>query len=241
MGIILEARKTWRINEHTPTLDSCSEDSNYPLALLESARTVFRAHVSLMQNALIMFPHEDWYQKPTGENVLKHTLDSAWERVLKVARSSLAYGVIDKAVTDEQIIAIVAIGEAWRSLRDMLFYEEPEDDPAIARRILVAEQLLKRVLQAERDSFENFIKKTEPDRRAGRKVHQGQKLAGQGRAEQLQEDRAPIWAKWQEFANELWRRNPRLSILEVARRCSKTFQSTEYRGSPRTVRRIISK
>ena len=194
-----------------------------------------------MQNALLMFPHEDWYQKPDGENVLKHTLDSAWERVVKVARSSLAYGTIDKAVTDEQIIAIVAIGEAWRGLRDMLYYDEPEGSPAIARRILVAEQLLKRVLRSERDGFEDFIEKTEPDRRTGGKVHQGQRLAGKGRAEQLQEEREPIWTEWRKFADELWTKNPHLSILEVARRCSKTFQNTEYQGSTRTIRRIISK
>ena len=194
-----------------------------------------------MQNGLLMFPHEDWYQKPTGEHVLKHTLNSAWRRVVGVARSSLAYGTIDKAVTDEQIIAIIAIGEAWRSLRDILYYGEPEDSPAIVRRILVAEQLLKRVLRSERDGFEDFIEKTEPDRRTGKKVHQGQRVAGQGRAEQILEEREPIWTKWQEFADELWTKNPHLSILEVARRCSKTFQNTEYQGSTRTIRRIISK
>ncbi|OPY65332.1 MAG: hypothetical protein A4E63_03034 [Syntrophorhabdus sp. PtaU1.Bin050] len=82
---------------------------------------------------------------------------------------------------------------------------------------------------------------SKPHFRRGRKVLEGSTHSGQGRAAQLQEERTPVWEKWQEFADELWSKNRHLSVLEVARRCSAHFEGTEYQGSIRSIRNRITK
>lgn len=195
--------------------------------------------MSIMQNALIMFPDKDWYKKANGDGELKHTLDTAWERAVKIARaSSPVYGIIDKSVTDDQILAVLAISEAWRVLRDILYFDEPDDSPAILKRFAVAKGLLATAVRLNRDTY---IENTEHDRRAGAKVHRGQSIAGEARAAQIKEERNPIWDKWQELADKKWRGNSHLSKLEVAKLCSKELKGTEYQGSAEAIRKRISK
>lgn len=92
------------------------------------------------------------------------------------------------------------------------------------------------------DQAEKFyLGATVRDRQAGMKVHRGQTLAGEARAAQIEEERSPIWEKWQEYANELWDKNKRLSKLRVAEKCAEKFAKTEYEASIQTIRKRINK
>ncbi|HBA55646.1 MAG TPA: hypothetical protein DCZ04_14650 [Syntrophorhabdus aromaticivorans] len=253
--IIVKARKLWGIRSFWTTLEDIKIHHMYtenpedfpdfykgiPKNLLMSARRVFWRGIEIAEHARLRHStsHPVWHQEGTGEAV-EHLAPEQVEDSTMTTEARLTIGVM-REIQDWQIFSLLAIAKARWILRAGL-----EDDPlaedAVSLKILewltTATAFLAKAAELRAKSY---IRATEPDRRTGKKVHQGQKLAGQGRAAQLQEDRAPIWAKWRQYAAELWRRNPRLSILEVARRCSKTFQNTEYQGSTRTVRRIISK
>lgn len=116
----------------------------YSKTRIDTARTIARAHMSIMQNALIMFPDRDWYEKSDGTGALRETLASVWRRAVIVARGSHSFGFIDRTIPDHCFLAVMAISEAWRGLRDILHHGEPENEPGVLQKLNVARALLAR-------------------------------------------------------------------------------------------------
>lgn len=79
------------------------EVSGYPKEYLESARSIFRARHSAFQHIV-----------PSGE-----TLKGRWEDLVSFIRPGGIYGKVDSKVPDYAVLAILALGKARDSLRNL--------------------------------------------------------------------------------------------------------------------------
>jgi hypothetical protein len=132
----------------------------YSRKSLESARMISLIHASILYATVDFwnpnFPgrqRENFIEDSNrpGEYIERYTLDSEWEKVCEIARRD--YHVmkdrtyIEENIPDYEILAIVAISEAWRVLTDILNGEEFEGNPKILNRTRIAQALLQRAIQ----------------------------------------------------------------------------------------------
>lgn len=147
-----------------------------------------------------------------------------------------------------QVFSILAIYEARKVLNLPLYthapwhyyskvkwssIEEFEKDIEIIRQTQLASDLLQRAAEL----------KSRQDIERGQKVLAAAKRSGEGRREQLRDERQPIWDEWQGRALSIWQNNPAISKNAVA---GKIRQQLEREGnkevpSVSTIRRRIYK
>ncbi len=101
----------------------------YPFWKVEDARTIVRTSIQVHQYIL----------EPGGAP--SPTPDIVWERALDIVRTWSMKRVNEKT-TDSEILAALAIAEAWCALDSILHYGEKEEAPEVLKTIQIASGLL---------------------------------------------------------------------------------------------------
>ena len=101
----------------------------YPFWKVEDARTIVRTRIQVHQYIL----------EPGGAP--SPTPDIAWEETLRIVRD-WSMKMVNEKTTDSEILAALAIAEAWNALGDILYYGEKEEAPEVLKTIQIASGLL---------------------------------------------------------------------------------------------------
>jgi hypothetical protein len=174
------------------------EDVPDYLALnLSTARIIFDDHESTRQHVLGRFD----------------TLDMKCPLAVELVHDFHDDDQFNPHIQGWCIIAMFALAEAWSVLESLLVYHIPENDPTILLDLLVAMRLLG--IAKEEAHWPYLMER--------RKILEGARK-GQAARGQVKEDR---WTNWQQAANEIWKKNGKLSKRRVAILMLEKFQESD--------------
>jgi hypothetical protein len=277
MSVIIEARNLWDVlflngipTSALPTPEDISQFTKdmpyvdapgYSEKRVLTARTIFAAHMSICQHSLIQDPRKDWYKKEDGNIEEVNTLASVWERAVDMARYSHAYGYIDLDTPDYDILAILAISEAWDAAENILYYREPEDDRLVIKAVQEAQDLLAKALELKNEEIERVRKRTIEDQdkviieqtqtidRKEKTLKKIKPLADERKRQQItnrnkailtnelkRQKREPIIEILKKEVNDITRKNKNLSPERIINRI---IERRKVNYSPRHLRRLI--
>lgn len=138
--IIEEARALWGLIHYPefptswPEPESISDEFfQYPTWKTKAARSIATARESILK-------YTQWYAMPSGID-LTATPDISYLEAIQQARGC-TIPPLNKNITDAEILALLAIEEAWSVLGDILYYDEKESD--ILKQAQIAGMLLLR-------------------------------------------------------------------------------------------------
>ena len=175
VDIVERSRKLWGIYPRDTTFTNWPEEKDipirqtnispfvtkdpkelyqYPFWKVEEARKIARSNFQVNQYIL----------EPMGQP--SPTPDIAWEKALDIVRNRSMQGV-DEKITDSEILAVLAIEEAYAVLIAIIEYFENEDDSYVLKRVQIASGLLAKAQELESKKIikgkEQILKNKEDD------------------------------------------------------------------------------
>lgn len=126
-------------------------------------RTIIWSARAILDNFPAIQEHTLWWS-PDDIDVVSlygdcyyNTLDSVWNRTIEQTKEDVTYFNdgqtmnIDDDIPDYIILCILAISQAWYTLRDILYFHISEDDPNILKDVLTAKSLLARAIEQKKN------------------------------------------------------------------------------------------
>ncbi len=116
-------------------VEETAEFKKYSFWKTKQAREIARTRIQVYQ-----------YLLEPGEPI--PTPDKEWEKVLDIVRNWSMKDISEK-ITDSEILAVLAIEDAWFSLCCILEYGESEDSPEVLKTVHIASGLLAKAQELE--------------------------------------------------------------------------------------------
>ncbi len=240
----------WRDELELSSWPDPEEVPHYHGDLLESARSIFRARSSIFQHIMVIDVRKDYYHTKDGRLKETYTPKQRMDDLAWLGNSSGAYGKVVDDLPDYFFFAILSLGMAWDSIRDLIDGCKVEDDPTLIENVQNATDLVSAAESLEgkenrkeiEDDIKNankYIEEQEPHAKRGLKILMNASEGGIVKRKMNHTEIQERRNNWQLMANEIWGRKPSFSKYAVAGEIAKTTKDNTF--SIDTIRRYINK